>query len=142
MSDKGSESMGNKTAAWVGTGLHLLIGALMVCSGIMKLVLPGDMIPEDVSNGVRDHIRIIGAGEIAAAVMLLPAEFLPIGMLLCSSFWGGAIMAHMTKSEGYAPQAVLLVLTWAGGALRRPDLLPFGSEKPLPTEPESRRPAA
>ncbi len=127
--------MGNRMVAWTGTGLHILIGALMVFSGIMKLVMTPDMIPEDVCQGVRDHIKIIGIGEIISALLLLPAELLPIGMLLCSSFWGGAIMAHMSKSEPYVAQSVLLILTWLGGALRRPDLLPFGAEKPLPTDP-------
>lgn len=133
--------MGNRMVAWMGTGLHVLIGALMVFSGLTKLVAP-DMIPEDVPQGVRDHIRIIGIGEIISALLLLPAELLPTGMLLCSSFWGGAIMAHMSKSEPYVAQSAFLVLTWLGGALRRPDLLPFGSEKPLPTEPLQHPPSS
>ena len=134
--------MGNRMVAWTGTGLHVLIGALMVLSGIMKLVTPADMLPEDVCQGVRDHIKIIGIGEIISALLLLPAELLPTGMLLCSSFWGGAIMAHMSKCEPYVAQSVFLVLTWLGGALRRPDLLPFGTEKPLPTDPVQHPPTS
>lgn len=134
--------MHNRTLGWVGTGLHLLIGALMVFSGIIKVVMSPDLVPGDVPQGVKDHLLIIGLGEIASALLLLPAEFLPVGMLLCSSFWGGAIMAHMAKGEPYLPQAALLVITWVGGALRRPDLLPLGSEKPLPTDPVQHKPGA
>jgi len=115
--------------------LHLLIAALMVFSGALKLVSPDTMVAEVVAPGIKQHLSVIGIGEIISGLLLLPAELLPIGMLLTSSFWGGAILAHMQKPEPYVAQSVLLVLTWLGGALRRPDLLPFGADKPLPTEP-------
>jgi len=127
--------MSKQTTAWVGTGLHLLIAALMVFSGALKLVSPDTMVAEVVAPGIKQHLSVIGIGEIISGLLLLPAELLPIGMLLTSSFWGGAILAHMQKPEPYVAQSVLLVLTWLGGALRRPDLLPFGADKPLPTEP-------
>jgi hypothetical protein len=71
-----------------------------------------------VKYGLGDQVRLIGAGAILTALLLLMPRTSSLGILLTSSFWGGAICIHMAHGEPYLLQAVLLVLSWAGAYLR------------------------
>jgi hypothetical protein len=102
-----------------GLVLHGLVGGLMTLSGSAKLL--GLLPPEAVDKlGLGEHIRLVGAGELLTAILLLIPWTLPVGILLASSFWGGAICLHMAHSEPYVAPSVLLVLSWTGAYLRNP----------------------
>jgi hypothetical protein len=66
---------------------------------------------------------LIGSGALLTALLLLIPRTSSLGVLLTSSFWGGAICIHMAHGEPYLFQAVLLVLSWAGAYLRNPATL-------------------
>jgi len=68
---------------------------------------------------------VIGAGELASAILLLIPRTSSLGLLLTSGFWGGAICLHMSKGEPFVFQSALLLFTWVGGYLRVPGA--FGS---------------
>jgi hypothetical protein len=70
-------------------------------------------------------IQVIGAGELASAILLLIPRTSSLGLLLTSGFWGGAICLHMSKGEPFVLQSALLLFTWVGGYLRVPGA--FGS---------------
>jgi hypothetical protein len=70
--------------------------------------------------GLGDKILLIGAGELITAILLAVPRTASLGVLLASSFWGGAIVTHMSHGEPYVVQSVLLVLTWLGAYLRLP----------------------
>jgi hypothetical protein len=102
-----------------GLVLHALIGAIMVFAGSAKLL--GLFPAEEVAKlGLSVPIQVIGAGEVASAVLLLVPRTASLGVLLTSSFWGGAICFHMAKAEPFVVQSALLLLTWAGAYLRVP----------------------
>jgi hypothetical protein len=105
-----------------GLVLHLLIGALLIFTGLQKVlaVVPPEAL---VKYGLSEQARLIGAGALLAALLLLMPRTSALGLLLTSSFWGGAICIHMAHGEPYLFQAVLLVLTWAGAYLRNPATL-------------------
>jgi hypothetical protein len=106
----------------VGLVLHLLIGGLMIFTGSQKVL--GSVPPEAlVKYGLSEQMRLIGAGAFLSALLLLILRTSSLGMLLASSFWGGAICIHMAHGEPYIFQAVMLVLTWAGAYLRNPAML-------------------
>jgi hypothetical protein len=108
-----------KRRAIAGLVLHLLIGGLMVFTGSQKVL--GSVPPEAlVRYGLGPQARLIGAGATLAALLLLIPRTSSLGVLLTSSFWGGAICIHMAHGEPYFFQAVMLVLTWAGAYLRNP----------------------
>ena len=65
-------------------------------------------------------MRLIGAGALLTAILLLIPRTASLGILLTSSFWGGAICIHMAHGEPYLFQAVVLVLSWVGAYLRNP----------------------
>ena len=103
-------------AGWV---LHGLVGVSMLLAGSAKIF--GLFPPDQVAKmGLSLPIVVIGAGELASAVLLLIPRTASLGLLLSSAFWGGAICLHMSKGEPFVLQSVLLLLTWVGAYLRVP----------------------
>lgn len=112
-------SKGRTIGGWV---IHVPIAGLMIFSGWGKVF---GSIPEDVAKalqgyGLTEHIKLIGVGEMLTAIILLFPYTSSLGVLLASSFWGGAICLHLSHGEPYFLQSVLLVLTWVGAFLRTP----------------------
>jgi hypothetical protein len=106
---------------WV---LHGLIAGMMILAGSAKVF--GLFPPEEVAKlGLSLPIQVIGAGEVASAILLLIPRTSSLGLLLTSGFWGGAICLHMSKGELFVLQSALLLFTWIGGYLRVPGA--FGS---------------
>ena len=103
-------------AGWV---LHGLIAGTMILAGSAKVF--GLFPPEEVAKlGLSLPIQVIGAGELASAILLLIPRTSSLGLLLTSGFWGGAICLHMSKAEPFVMQSALLLLTWLGAYLRIP----------------------
>jgi hypothetical protein len=106
----------------VGLAVHVLIGGLMILTGSEKLL--GFVPPEALAKyGLGEEVPLIGAGALLTALLLLIPRTSSLGILLTSSFWGGAICLHMAHGEAYVFQAVLLVLSWVGSYLRNPATL-------------------
>ena len=106
---------------WV---LHGLIAGMMMLAGSAKVL--GLFPPEEVAKlGLSLPIQVIGAGELASAILLLIPRTSSLGLLLTSGFWGGAICLHMSKGESFVMQSVFLLIVWVGGYLRVPGA--FGS---------------
>ena len=102
-----------------GLVLHGLIAGIMILAGSAKVL--GLFPPEAVAQlGLTGWITLIGVGELATAVFLLVPRTSSLGVLLASSFWGGAICLHMSKGEPFVLHSALLLLTWAGACLRVP----------------------
>jgi hypothetical protein len=94
----------------------------MIFAGAGKVAghAPPEVAKQLQESGLADKIMLIGIGEITAAVLLLAPWTASIGILLASSFWGGAILLHMTKGDPYLIQSILLVAMWVGAGLRNP----------------------
>jgi hypothetical protein len=103
-------------AGWV---LHGLVGGSMILAGSAKVL---GLFPQDqvAKMGLSLPIEVIGAGELASAILLLIPRTSSLGLLLTSAFWGGAICLHMSKGEPFVLQSVFLLLTWTGAYLRVP----------------------
>src|SRR6266576_4596964 len=102
-----------------GLVLHVLVAGIMTLAGSAKVL--GLFPPDAVAKlGLTGWITVIGAGELATAVLLLVPRTSSLGVLLASSFWGGAICLHMSKGEPFVVQSVLLLLTWTGAYVRVP----------------------
>jgi hypothetical protein len=102
-----------------GLTLHVLIGALLILTGSQKIF--GFVPPSALGKyGLGEYVRLIGAGAIVTAILLVIPRTRSLGTLLTSAFWGGAICIHMAHGELYIFQAAMLVLTWVGAYLRNP----------------------
>ena len=107
---------GSKVA---GLALHVLVGGTMILAGSVKVL--GFIPPEALAkHGLGGQLLLIGAGELITAILLLVPRASSLGVLLASSFWGGAICIHMAHAEPYVVPAALLVLTWLAAYLRNP----------------------
>jgi hypothetical protein len=105
-----------------GLVLHILIAGLLIFTGSQKVLELNP--PEALGKyGLGEQVRLIGAGAIFTALLLLIPRTSSLGVLLASSFWGGAICIHMAHGEPYLFQALFLVLSWAGAYLRNPTML-------------------
>ncbi len=111
-----------KWLRFVGFGIHLLIGGLMIFAGSMKAFgfAPPEMVEGMTKGGLGDQIRLIGTGELIAAALLIVPWTKSLGVLVASGFWGGVICFHMSHGESYAMGAALLALTWLAAGLREP----------------------
>jgi hypothetical protein len=125
-------------STWSGTGiaglvLHVLIGGIMILAGSAKVL--GLFPPEEVAKlGLSVPIGVIGAGELATALLLLVPRTSSLGVLLASSFWVGAICMHMARGEFFVLQSVLLLMTWVGAYLRVPEMFSsFSTPSPAVT---------
>lgn len=127
----------DRARAIVGLVLHVLVGGVMILAGSGKAFgfAPEEIVKTMTGYGLGDQIRLIGAGELASAVLMLIPRTRSLGVLLTSAFWGGVICIHL-EHEGLgavvAP-SVLLILTWAGAFLRDPAIL--GSFRGRPAAP-------
>ena len=66
---------------------------------------------------------IIAIGEIASALIFLYPKTNIFGTLLLSSYMGGAIIIHMTGGLSIVMPSMVLILVWAVGFIRNPELL-------------------
>lgn len=110
-------SKSRKIAAWVIAGL---LTALFFFSSTGKLFLH----PEQMGlMHLADWRIIIPLGEITSALLFLFPKTNIYGVLLLSSYMGGAIIIHMTGGLSILIPSVVLILVWIVGFLRNPELL-------------------
>jgi NADH:ubiquinone oxidoreductase subunit 2 (subunit N) len=104
-----------------GLVLHVLIAAFVGLAGSMKLLFASKELVEMMDKyGLGDKVRLLGAGEVVTAILLVVPLTSSLGVLLMSGFWGGVICIHMSHHEPYVTGAVMLLLTWLGAFLREP----------------------
>ena len=111
-----------QAAGWV---LVSLVSAALAFAGAGKLFgfAPPDVVEALTKAGILDRMPLIGAGALVTSLLLFLPRTASLGVLLASSYWGGAILFHFVAGDSFAPPAVLLLMTWVGTALRGPWLL-------------------
>ncbi len=107
-----------------GLMVHVLIAALMILASSGKLLgsPPPQVLEQLRKAGLEEQLRLIGAGELITAILLIVPWTASLGVLLASGFWGGAICTHMSMHNSYVFQSVLLALTWVGAYFRLPEM--------------------
>lgn len=111
-----------KIAGWV---LVSLVSAALAFAGVGKAFgfAPQEVVEAMTKAGIADRMPLIGAGALVTSLLLFFPRTASLGVLLASSYWGGAILFHFVAGDSFLPPAVLLVMTWTGTALRGPWLL-------------------
>ena len=110
-------SKSRKIIAWILAGLLM---ALYLFSAAGKLFLH----PEQMEQmKLADWRIIIAIGEIVSAVLFLLPKTNKFGVLLLSSYMGGAIILHMTGGISIVLPSVVLIVVWIVGFLRNPSFL-------------------
>ena len=111
-----------KIMSIVGWVLSGLLGAALVMSAGMKFFPPEEMVKEMKDSPLLGWILIIGIGELVSAILFLVPRTAVPGTLLLSSYFGGAIVAHMMQRESILVPSVFLLLIWTAATLRLPEL--------------------
>jgi hypothetical protein len=78
-----------------------------------------------------NKLTFIAALEVSSALLFLTPYTRPAGLLLVSSFLGGAIATHMQHSQPIIQPSFVLFLIWLGTWLRHPEVLRSWSHKAL-----------
>jgi hypothetical protein len=122
-----------KILSIIGWVLSGLLGAALVMSAGMKFFPPEEMVKQMKDSPLLGWILIIGIGELVSAILfLIPRTAVP-GTLLLSSYFGGAIVAHMLQRESILVPSIFLILIWTAAVLRLPEL----RQRLLGIKPES-----
>lgn len=101
-------------SAWIIAGLLV---ALYLFSASGKFLHPEQM----EQMNLADWRILIALGEIISALLFLVPKTNKYGVLLLSSYMGGAIILHMTGGLSILMPSVVLILVWVVGFLRNPD---------------------
>lgn len=112
-----------KARHYLGWFLTSALGLLFVASAVAKLMRAAPVVKSFGEWGLADRIALIGIGELVSAVLFMAPRVHPLGVLLLSSYMGGAIVTHMEHGEPFGVQSVILVLIWVAAFVRRPAVL-------------------
>ena len=110
----------------IGSILITLGGLLLLGSAAAKLVRVPRVVAELGTMGFDGHkLTFIALLEVASAVLFLVPFTRSAGLLLVSSFMGGAIATHLQHEpfQSIVGPSAVLALIWLGAALRHREVL-------------------
>ena len=98
---------------------NILIGVVavvLILAGTLKL---GGIGAEDMVEGLEkarliQHLTLVSIVSIACGVLLLIPMTKRLGFLMASSYWGGAIVAHLAYNDSVTMPAIFLAILWFG----------------------------
>ena len=108
-------------AGWVLSALDLL---LMGASAIDKISASAHSLEMTASFGisVADY-RLLGVLELGSALLFVIPRSMMVGLLLLSSYLGGAIATHLQHEQSMLFPAAIEALVWVTAVVRYPKLL-------------------
>jgi hypothetical protein len=122
----------DKKRRTAGNILIYAAGLVLMGSACTKLVGVPAVVAQMSLLGLTDgRLTLVGLLEIFSAVLFIYPPVRSIGLLVVSSYLGGAICAHVQHGQygaAFSP-AMVLGLCWLGAYLRHPQVLwSFGSQ--------------
>jgi hypothetical protein len=124
----------SRTRRIAGNILVVLPGLIVAMSELMKLARVPRLVNYMAAAGFSGNkISLVAGLGLSSVLLFLYPRTRSIGILLLSTFLGGAICLHVQRGE-YAEAlgpAMLLVLAWIGTAIRHPQVLWNLTDRPL-----------
>lgn len=115
-----------RTRSRVGNVLVALPGVAVILSETLKFLHVPAVVQQMAAAGFSEgKLLLVATLGMASAILFLYPRTRSIGVLLLSSFLGGAICIHVQRGEystAVAP-STLLALAWIGTYLRHPEML-------------------
>jgi DoxX-like family len=116
----------NRVRPLAGSVLIFLPGLVLAMSSVVKFAGVPKVVHQMALAGFTDgRLLLVAILEILSAVLFLYPKTRSFGLLLLSSFLGGAVCTHVQMGEfpkAFGP-AILLTLAWTGTWLRHPETL-------------------
>lgn len=111
---------GETILMWIGRVLTVLVGLLLIASGIAKFAMAGPEMDAalEKSGMPKDLVPIIATLEIIVALVYLFPPTSLLGAILVVGYMGGAIFAHLRLGEPWIAQAIIPLLAGLGIYLR------------------------
>ena len=107
-----------------GSTLIALLGFALVASAGAKFAQVPTVVGELRLMGFDgSRLTFIAVLELISALLFLTPRTRAAGLLLVSSFLGGAVATHLQHGQSIAPPSLVLSLVWLGSWLRHPGLL-------------------
>lgn len=107
-----------------GTVLLVLSSVLLIGSAAAKLAHVPPVVAQLSAAGFDgSKLNLVGFLELVSALLFLIPVSRSVGLLLVSSFLGGAIATHLQHGQSIAPPSIVLLLIWLAAALRHPQIL-------------------
>lgn len=109
----------------------IALGALvLLASATSKLAQIPKVIAELGAMGVHgNNVTFIAMLEVISALLFLLPATRSAGLLLVSSFLGGAIATHLEHGQLIVQPSVVLLLIWLGTWFRHPEMF-WSSRRP------------
>jgi hypothetical protein len=107
------------------TGNVLIVfgGLVLFASAAMKLFVP-KVVSEIGSLGfIGWRLMLVATLEVGSASLFMVPTTRSIGLLLVSSYMGGAIATHLGHGQLILQPAIFLSILWLGAWLRHPEIL-------------------
>lgn len=102
--------------------LLILLGVFFFMSAAAKFYGDVGMVSNFRKWGLINQIWLIGGIEIIAIIIFLIPRTFMLGLLLLSSYMGGAIVIHLANGNNIFPPLIILAIIWATAWLNRPQV--------------------
>jgi hypothetical protein len=116
--------MAGKTRRIIGITLIVVGGVLLLGSAGAKLAHVPPVVAQMSSVGFTgEQLTFVAILELFSGLLFLIPATRSAGLLLVSSFLGGAIATHLQHGQPVLPPSLMLILMWLGAWLRHPVIL-------------------
>ncbi len=115
--------MNTKTKYIIGNSINYLLSAVLIISGVLKLVgfEPYKEMIMRLSPHYYENIYLIGIVAIVSGVLFAIPRTFTLRFIATLVFLGGTISAHMQIGDNFIPQIVFVYLTAFTAYLKRPE---------------------
>ncbi|TWU29277.1 DoxX family protein [Bythopirellula polymerisocia] len=115
------ESTVSKKMLWAGWIVSAIPIALLVMSGVMKLLRPAPLVEGFEHLGWPANLALaLGIVELVSTLLYMMPRTAVLGAILLTGYLGGAIATHVRIGEPFIGPAIFGVLVWLGLYLRDP----------------------
>lgn len=109
-----------KIIGWVLSGLA---GSMLIASAIDKIIPTQHAIDMASSFGIStNQYLILGIIEVISVLLFLYPRTAIVGLLLLSSYLGGAIATHLQHGQEILFPSVFEAIVWIAAVIRFPEL--------------------
>ena len=111
----------NSTRRRIGIVMTYFLGVVLIGSAIAKFLAVPKVAEQMAALGFYGgKLVLIAALELASAALFLFERTRATGLLLLSTYLGGAIAVHISHNQYPAQPAIVLALIWLAVWLREP----------------------
>ena len=115
--------MKTKTKSILGNALNYILSAVLIISGILKLIgfEPYMEVIKGLSPNYYGNIYLIGSIAVISGILFAIPKTFTLGFIASLVFLGGTISAHMQAGDIFIPQIVFVLITVSIFYLKRPE---------------------